>query len=174
MIYLLVVIGFVFFAGLAMSVNEGLWSNTISLLCILISGLAGVTAGVPLGAMILEKSGKDDSFAWYFIFAGIWGVFVLTLLVLRILTDKASRVRVRFLPLVDKIGGVLMGLLVATMLASFAAYTLVRVPISAGEWKVSDATEGQKSAFAYFQNPFRTVVKNFAQAEDVDSPFYGK
>jgi len=166
--------GFLFFAGLAMTVNEGLWSNTISLLVVLVSGITAVVAGVPLGCMILEKSGKDDSFAWYFVFVGIWGVFVLSMILLRILTDKASLIRVRFLPIVDKIGGILMALAVATMLASFASYTLVRVPIAANEWEMSKASPGQQNAFATARNPFRIVLQNFVQVEDIDSPFYGK
>ena len=174
MIYLLVVVGFMFFAGVAMAINEGLWSNTISLLCVLISGIAGCVAGAPLGVMILERTGQDDANAWYFVFAGIWGGFALTLLALRILTDKASRTRMRFIPVVDKIGGILMGLAVAMMLASFAAYTLVRVPISAGEWEFSEDGQSHRNAFALAQNPFRIVVKNFLKAEEIDTPFYGK
>ncbi len=174
MLYLLVLLVFLFFAGVAMTIGEGLWNNTILLFCVLISGLVAVIAGVPFGAMILEKAGQSDSNAWYFLFAGMWGTFALSLLVLRMMVDKASRIRVRFLPIVDKIGGILMALAVGVMLTSFAAYTLVRVPISAGEWKVGDASDSQKKAFAQAQNPFRVVVKNFVNAEGIDSPFYGK
>ena len=172
MVYLLVLVGFPFFAGLAMSINEGLWSNTVLLLCILISGLAGVIAGVPIGNMILEQSGKGATFAWYFVFAGVWGVFALTLLVLRIVADKASAVSVRFLPLVDKIGGILMGLTVAVMLASFAAYTLLKIPIEADEWKKSDKNASTLSYFAKAATPFNTVVRKFVKAEEIDSEFY--
>jgi len=174
MLLLLITLGFLFFASVAMTINEGLWSNTILLLCILISGLVGIVAGVPLGVMILEKLGKEDSFAWYCVFAGVWGVFVLTMVILRILTDKASRTRVRFLPVVDKIGGILMALAVAVMLTSFSAFTLVTVPINAGEWKKSDASDSVKSGFAYARNPFRVVLKNFVKSEEIDATFYGK
>ena len=172
MTYLLVLVGFLFFAGVAMTINEGLWSNTVLLLLILISGLAAVSAGVPVGSMILEQSGKDDSFAWYFVFAGVWGVFSLTLLVLRIVADKASKVRVRFLPVVDKIGGILMGLTVAVMLASFAAWTLLKIPIEAGEWKKKDASAAVRGYFGNAATPFHSVVRKFVSAEQIDSDFY--
>jgi len=172
MVYLLVLIGFLFFAGLAMTINEGLWNNTILFLCILMSGLAGVIVGVPAGAMILEQLDKDDSFAWYCVFAGVWGAFALTLLVLRIVADKASGTRVRFFSVVDKIGGMLMSLAVAVMLASFAAYTLLKIPIKAGEWKMQDASASVQSNFQYATSPFHTVVRKFVKAEEIDSEFY--
>lgn len=172
MLYLLVLVGFLFFAGIAMTVNEGLWSNTVLFLLLLISGLTGVTAGVPLGSMLLEQSGKGEEFAWYFVFAGVWGVFAVTLLVLRIVADKASTVRVRFLPVVDKLGGILMGLLVAVMLASFAAYTLLKIPVEAGQWRKNDASAAVRGYFGSAATPFNTVVRKFVKAEEIDSAFY--
>ncbi|MGI9427434.1 MAG: CvpA family protein [Bythopirellula sp.] len=172
MTYLLVLVGFLFFAGVAMCLNEGLWNNTVLLLLVLISGLAGVTAGVPLGSMLLEQSGKGENFAWYFVFAGVWGTFSVTLLVLRIVADKASNVRIRFLPVVDKIGGILMGLFVAVMLSSFAAYTLLKIPVEAGEWKKKDASAAVRGYFGNAATPFHTVVRKFVKAEDIDSRFY--
>ncbi len=174
MLYLLVLLGFIFFAGVAMTINEGLWNNTLLLISLLLSGIAAIVAGVPLGVMLLEQMGLAETRAWYAVFAGIWGVFAVSMLVLRILTDKASGTRVRFLPVVDKIGGILTSLLVALMLASFSAYTLERVPIKAGEWAASDASAAQRQYFALARNPFRIVVKNFTKAEGADSPFYGQ
>lgn len=169
MLYLLVALGFMFFAGVAMTINEGLWSNTIALLCILISGCASVAAGVPLGVMILDQIGLDAANAWYCVFAGMWGVFVLSLLVLRIATDRASQVRVRFLPIVDKIGGILMGLFVATMLTSFAANTLLGAPIKAGAWKDEG---GHKDTMEQLATPFYSVAQAFKDADDVDNPLF--
>jgi len=67
-----------------------------------------------------------------------------------------------------------MGLFVAEMLTSFAAFTLLSAPISAGEWDIGKASETQRSAFAYARNPFRVVIKSFSKAEKVDSSFFGK
>ncbi len=174
MIYLLVLLGFLFFAALAMSVNEGLWSNTISLICIMISGSAASVAGMPLGVMVFEKTGQDETFIWYYVFVGMWAVFSVTLLLLRLLAGKASGIRVRFLPVVDKLGGMLMASAVAMMLTSFAAFTLWNAPIKAGEWKLSDASESQVRAFQQAVGPFYTVSKRFADAEKIDSSFFDK
>lgn len=174
MTLLLVLVGFLFFAGVAMTVNEGLWSNTVSLLCVMISGIAGALAGVPIGVMIIEQGDFDEQYAWHCIFVGVWGVFVVSLLIVRIITDRISSVRVRFLPVIDKIGGILMGLFVAVMLASFAAFTLLYIPVKAGEWKLSDASEAQRGYFQQFASPFYSVLVPFTSAEDVDAAFYGR
>lgn len=174
MLLLLVLLGFLFFAAVAMCINEGLWNNTILLFCILISGLTASIVGVPLGAMILDKTGQADDNAWYYIFVGLWGVFSLTLLVLRIAVDKSSGIRVRFLPLVDKIVGPLMGLFVAVMLTSFAAFTLMNGPVKAGVGQWNEASASRISAFEKVVGPFFTVAKNFSRAEKTDSSFFGK
>ena len=101
-------------------------------------------------------------------------MFALSVFVIRLATNAASSVRMRFHPLVDKVAGPLMGLLVAVMLTSFAAFTLVRVPIQAGEWSLNDAAEWQVSTLTYARAPFRGVVKNFALGEGKDNPFLGK
>jgi len=174
MLYLTVMLIFLCFASIAMTVNEGLWNNTITLLNIMLAGILGIFGGVPLGNFILTQSGKPPEFAWYFVFAGIWVIFAVSVTVMHLATSGASRVRMRFLPVLDKVAGPLMGVLVAIMLTSFSAYTLERVPIKAGEWSFSDASDWQKTTFKYARSPFRGVIKSFVQGEKADNPFLGK
>lgn len=174
MLLLLALLVFLFFAGVAMTVGEGLWSNTISLLCIMISGLAGAITGAPLGMMALEQTGQDDSYAWYYVFACTWGVFALTLVVLRILTDKISGTRVRFLPVVDKIGGILMGLAVAMMLTSFAGFALLYGPVKAGQSEWNQAEVSRVDAMKKAAQPFYTALKYFAEEEDIKMAIFRK
>jgi len=174
MLYLTVMLGFLFFTAIAMTINEGLWNNTIALLHLMLAGILAVFAGVPLGSFLLEQSGKPPDFAWHFVFACIWGVFAISVTCMHLVTNKASRIKMRFLPILDKVAGPLMGLLVAIMLVSFTAFTLERVPIEAGEWSFSDASDWQKTTFKYARNPFRVVIKSFAKGEAAESPFLGK
>ncbi|MCA9229463.1 MAG: CvpA family protein [Planctomycetales bacterium] len=173
MLYLTVMLLFLLFAAVAMTVNEGLWSNTIALFNILLAGILAIFAGVPFGNFLLAQSGKPAELAWYFVFAGIWGTFALSVTVMHLATKAASDVRMRFVPLLDKIAGPLMGILVAVMLTSFTAYTLERVPIKAGEWSFGDASEWQQTTFKYARAPFRGVLKSFVQGEKADHPFLG-
>ena len=154
MLYLCLMLYIVLFAGIAMTVGEGLWSNTVALLSIWLAGIIAKLVGPALGAWALEQFKSDVSFGWYFLFAGLWLSFAGAVSVIRVLTDRSSRVRLRFIPQLDSIGGPLMGILAAVVFASFCAYTLMKGPIAAGEWKLSDASEWQKSTFQYLQAPF--------------------
>ena len=172
MLYLTVMLGFLFFAAVAMTVNEGLWNNTIKCFNVILAGLLGITVGVPFGMWIFMKSGKAEAFAWYFVFAGIWCVFAISVLIFSLAAKSASTVRVRFLPMLDNIAGPMMGLMVAVMLTSFTAYSLERVPIKAGEWDIRTASSWQLSTFKYARAPFRNILLSFAEAEDVNNEFY--
>ena len=171
MLYLGILICAVLFAGVAMTVNEGLWSNAISLISVTLGGLFGIFVGVPAGNFLAEQAGKGPTNAWYFVFAGVWGVFTISVLITRIIADRTSRTKMRFIPLVDKFGGPLVGILVAVMFASFAAYTIDRIPIKAGEWKYSDSPGFAVSVFNNVRKPFWQVANAFAQGENIDKTF---
>ena len=174
MLYLTVLICFVFFAAVAMTIGEGLWSNTIALFSVILSSLLAVFGGVPLGVWILEKSGRDDTFSWIFVFTAMWVVFTVTVVIFRVLSERISRVRMKFVPPLEMVSGPLMGIFVAVMFTSFAAYTLERVPIKAGEWDFASAAGWQQSAFKYARLPFLSVVVKCAEAEGVDTEFIAK
>jgi len=168
--YLAILLMFVFFAGIAMTVNEGLWNNAIALLSILLAGLFAVFGGVPFGNFLAEQMDKGPANHWYFVFAGMWGVFALAILVIRLVAEQASKIRLRLVPVIDKIAGPILGVLVAVMLTSFATFTLVHGPIKAGEWKYEEAADWQKSVFTYGRAPFLSVINQVAKTEGIDSP----
>lgn len=165
---------FLFFAAVAMTINEGLWNNALSFFCIVLGGLFGIFVGVPVGNMIGEQAGVSTEKAWYFVFAGVWGVFALTVLIMRLIFERTSRTKMKFIPLIDKFAGPVVGLLVAIMFTSFAAYTLDRIPIKAGEWKYSDAADWQKSVFKLAKAPFDNVAYKFADGEGLNKTFLRK
>lgn len=172
MLYLTILLIFVFFAGLAMTINEGLWSNTVLLMCIMLAGLFAILGGIPLGLYIIAQADAADEYAWHCVFAGVWLVFVLSVTIMRVLLEKASKVRVKFVPPLEKVAGPLMGLFVAVMFTSFAAYTMERIPVNAGHWPVTDAADWQRTVFTYARAPFHNVVKRFAESEGVRSDFF--
>ncbi len=171
MLYLTVLLGFLFFASVAMTINEGLWNNAVLLFCVILSGLFAILCGTPLSTWIIQKAEPSSSYVWCFVFGVIWVVFAFSITVIRLVAERASRIRVKFVAPLEMIAGPLMSLLVAVMFTSFSAYTLERVPIKAGEWDLRQATDSQRSTFQYARAPFLNVVKKFAVAEDVDTPF---
>jgi hypothetical protein len=165
---------FVFFAAVAMTISEGLWNNAILLMAIVLGGLFGIFVGVPIGNMIAEQAGAKPEQLWYFVFAGVWGVFSLSVLIIRLIFERTSQVRMKFIPLVDKIGGPIVGLLAAVMFTSFVAYSLDRIPIKAGEWKYSEASGWQESVFKFGRAPFYNIANAFAAGEGIDNTFVAK
>lgn len=166
--YLCVLIYFVFFAGLAMTVAEGLWSNALTLMAILICGPLAIAAGYPLGLMLQEKMQNPAEQTWYFVFGGVWLVFFFSIMVLRLLADRvASRTRLKFVPPLELAAGPLMGLAVAVVFTSFLTFTLFTIPISAGEWPYNkDTTPQWQQTTMMISGPFNAVLKAMA-GEDV-------
>ncbi len=166
---MIVILMFVFFASIAMCVNEGLWNNTIALISVLLSGVSAILFGPRLGVLVAVKADKDGELLWYFVFALVWGVFALSILIFRLLTEQLSGVRMRFMSKLDMIAGPVMGVFVAVVFTSFTAYTLVHVPFKAGAWDWKTASSWQQSTFQIAMTPFHNVVMSYTEAEGVDS-----
>ena len=172
MLYLGILLCFVFFAGVAMTIAEGLWNNAVLLLVVMIAGVLAFSAGVPLGAFVAEQADASSDYTWHVVFACVWGVFFISATILRILLERTSQTRVKFLPPLEMAAGPLVGLFVAAMFTSFVAYTLVAIPIMAGNWSVADASGWVQTLFTYACVPFHNVIKPFAEAEGLGAPFY--
>jgi hypothetical protein len=119
--------GIVMFAAFAMMVREGLWSNTIMLINIIISGLVSFGFYSPLVIYLDEKT--DGEHTYWLDFAVIWVLYCAAFVITRTLTVAASRTRMRFKNPIDPIGGPVMGLLAAWVLASFTLATLHTSPM---------------------------------------------
>jgi hypothetical protein len=160
MTYVAVLLLFVLFAGVAMTVNEGLWSNTVTLLCTLLGGLLAWHWGPVLGEFVIEQTKPSVENEWAFWFATVWGVFFLAVTLLRVIADRSSRVRMRFIRPLDMAGGILMGLFVAVMFSSFAAYALF-IPIRAGVWKTEDAAPWAQQTIQKLASPMYSAGRAF-------------
>jgi hypothetical protein len=158
MTYVAILLLFVLFAGIAMTVNEGLWSNTVTLLCVTLGGLLAWHWGPVLGRLVIEQAEPSSENEWAFWFASIWGVYFLVVTVLRIIADRSSRVRMRFIRPLDMAGGIVIGLAVAVMFSSFAAYALY-IPIKAGVWKVEDGAPWAQQTISTLARPIVSVGK---------------
>jgi uncharacterized membrane protein required for colicin V production len=158
MLYLAILLLALVFAGVAMTVNEGLWSNTISLFSILIASLLAWDWGRVLGAYVIEQMQPSGENEWAFWFASVWGVFFFSVMIIRIVADRISRVRMRFIPQLDRAGGILMGLLVAWCFAGFAAYSLM-IPIEAKVWKREQASPWHFQVIANLSRPIYSCGK---------------
>ncbi|MGD9635673.1 MAG: CvpA family protein [Pirellulales bacterium] len=115
------------FAGSSMMVREGLWSNAISLVNILISGLVAFGFYSPITVYLDEM--LNGEYTYLLDFVVIWALFVITMLICRVLTGLASKTRMRFKHPIDPIGGPIVGELASWVLAAFVMATLHTSPM---------------------------------------------
>lgn len=117
----------VFFACVAMLVREGIWSNTITLLNVIVAALLATNYFEPL-ANWLDKMEPSYTYLWDFV--AIWAVFCGSMIVLRGVSDKLSKVRVRFKGPIDLAGGLILALWIAWVMVGFTTMTLHMAPLS--------------------------------------------
>jgi hypothetical protein len=118
----------VFFAALAMMVREGLWSNTITLICILLSGLAAFGFYQPLTRWVDEQT--DGSYTYLLDIICLWGVYVVAMILLSATAAALSKTRLRFKNPIDPIGGPVVAVIAGWVLMSFTLATLHTAPLS--------------------------------------------
>ena len=132
-----IIFGIVFFAAFAMTVREGLWSNTILLFNLLTSGVVAFAFYSPLTVMLDEK--LNGEYTYVLDFVCIWALFVVSMVVLSALTGMASKTRMRFRYPIDDVGGPIVGLIVAWSLAGMVLATLHAAPMPGRESAFSGA-----------------------------------
>ena len=116
------------FAVVATCFNEGIWSNVVRLINVITAGLLAMTFFEPLARAL---DGWQPSYTYMWDFLSLWGLFSVFLLIFREITDRVSRVNVRFLKIVDRIGGVVLSLWIGYAMVCFTMMTLHTAPLGA-------------------------------------------
>ena len=104
----------------------GLWSNFITLVNLILSGLIATSFYQNLVAVLL---GPMETYAVVLEFLSIWAVFVVSFLVLRGATDALSPIRLRFDKLTELIGRSLLSIAIAVVFICFVAFTMQLAPL---------------------------------------------
>jgi hypothetical protein len=110
----------------AMCWNEGLWGNAITLVNVVLAAMIATNYFEPLAAFI---DGQMPSYTYLWDFVSIWLIFVVTMSILRAVTDAISKTKVRFKMPVEQSGRVLLALAVGYVMMSFTAMTLHMAPL---------------------------------------------
>ncbi len=119
-----------FIAVVASLYTEGMWGNAISLINMVTAGLLATNFYEPTAKFLEGTLGLFKSYTFVMDFLSLWLVFSLSFLLLRTLTDKVSRVKVRFVDMADKIGSVVFACLVGWVFLGFTLFTLHTAPLS--------------------------------------------
>lgn len=122
-----VIVGVVFFATFAMCVQQGLWSNTLTVINIVLSGLIAFGYYSPLAKLIADKGG--DSYAAVLDFVSMWLLYVIAFVLLqRLGAGLLSKTKMRFKHPIDPVGGPLMAAVAGWLMACLVAATLHAAP----------------------------------------------
>ncbi len=117
----------VFVAVFASVMTGGLWSNTLTLVNLLLAGLIATNYFEPF-ADYLDRTTPALTYVWDFV--AIWVLFGIAMIVLRAATDFLSRIKVRFPIPVEKAGGILMAIWISWMAMCFTTATLHTAPLA--------------------------------------------
>ena len=142
----------VVFASLAMMVREGLWTNTITLVTIIVAGLVAFGFYSPL-VVYLNEEMTDGQHTYWLDYAVLWVLFGATIIVLRALTAAASKTRMRFKHPIDPVGGPLVGFIAALVLASFTVATLHVSPMGKDAFSAKLVTSNDVGAASAISQP---------------------
>lgn len=111
-----------------MMVREGIWSNTITLVNIFISGLVAF-GFYSLIVIYFDEELTDGQHTYWLDFCVLWALFCVAMIICRALTAAASKTRLRFKNPIDPAGGPAVGIFAAWVLATFTLATLHMSPM---------------------------------------------
>jgi hypothetical protein len=118
----------IFALCVAFTYGEGMWSNAVRLVNMVTAGLIAMNFFEPVAKLLEDQ--VEASYTYFWDFISVWALFALSLLILRLLTDTISRVRVRFLKIVDQVGGGFFAACCAWFMICFTTATLHTAPLA--------------------------------------------
>jgi hypothetical protein len=117
----------VLFACIATLYADGLWSNAVRLINVVTAALLAMNYFEPLANWL---DAQQDSYTYFWDFLSLWGLFVIFSVIFRVATDFASRVKVQFLKIVDRIGSVILAMWIGWVMICFTLMTLHTAPLA--------------------------------------------
>jgi hypothetical protein len=112
---------------LAALFKEGLWGNTIALFNVTIAGLLATSYFEPVAAFL---SGMVASLHMYFDLLSFGGIFGGAYALLRFIAARLSQYRVRFHPVLDNTGSMVLALAIGWVTMCLVAFALHTAPLS--------------------------------------------
>ena len=111
-----VIIIVIFFATFAMCIQQGLWSNTLTAINILLSGLIAFGCYAPLAKLAVENGMGEYTYLLDFLF--LWVLYVAAFVILhRVFSGQLSKTRMRFKNPIDTIGGPVMAAIAGLLMS---------------------------------------------------------
>ena len=125
--WLTLVLILIFAACLGLLYNEGMWNNALRLINVVTAALLATNFYEP-AATWLDRNLPSYTYFWDFL--ALWGLFAAGVTVFRALTDEVSKVKVRFLHVANRIGGIFFAVCIAWVLVCFTMMSLHTAPLA--------------------------------------------
>jgi len=126
MMILLVLI--VFGACVGFLNTEGIWANALRLVNVIFAALLATSFWEPLAAFL--ESNVSASLTYFWDFISLWLLFCVFLVIFRTVTGFASRVKVKFMGIVDRSGGAFLAACIGWVMVCFTLMTLHTAPLA--------------------------------------------
>jgi hypothetical protein len=107
---------------------QGLWSNAVTLINLLVAMLIATNLWEPICTLI--ESFGAGSFTYLLDFVVLWFLFVFSFVFLRLITDLLSRTRVKFEMPVEMAGRSILAIWCAWLVVCFTAFSLQMAPLN--------------------------------------------
>jgi hypothetical protein len=117
----------ILFACAAMLYNDGMWSNAIRLINAITAGLLAMNFFEPAADWLESQA---PAYSYFCDFIALWGLFIIFSLIFRLITDRVSQVKVRFLKITDQIGSAVLALWIGWVMVCFTMVSLHTTPLA--------------------------------------------
>ncbi|MCA9213362.1 MAG: CvpA family protein [Planctomycetales bacterium] len=118
----------------AMTWQEGLWTNALSVLNTFFSSIIASMYFEPLASFLDTQM---PTYTYFTDFLAIWFLFCFSFLFLRTISETLSPARVRFKLPVEKMGGAAAGLCIGWFVGMFFIFTIHVAPLNQSPFKES-------------------------------------
>ncbi len=151
------------FAAVAVLLSlQGLWTGLVAIPNLL---AAAAVATAWHGVVAAWIDGYLGSYTHLLDLLAVWGIFALVMLVLREVTDRVSRHRVAFPPLVERIGSPVAAAVAAWIMVAFTAASIQTAP-----WPVAAVQRTPESRMLFGIAPDRKWLQ-FIRGSSAAGPF---
>lgn len=122
--------------------SEGMWNNGLRFINVVLAALLATNFWEPLANLAENKIHPKFTFFWDYL--ALWGLFALFMVILQLATRQLSEVKVRFLRIVDQIGGSAFAVLTGYVMICFITMSIHLAPL--GEKAFFDGFDPERAA----------------------------
>jgi hypothetical protein len=124
--------------------NEGMWSNAITVVNVTFSAMIATNYYEPLANWLEEYM---SSYTYLLDYISLWLLFTVSCVILRLVTDRTSKHRVRFRMPMEHTGRVLFAAWTGWVIICFTCFTLHTAPLARSPFRGSFQNQPQANNF---------------------------